>query len=87
MITIRPEETRDHEAISQVRRCAFGQEGEAKLVTELRKSKDFSPELSLQGLTRWGFWDGGVSAGIQRSLANGCQEPFFLIKEAYATKR
>jgi putative acetyltransferase len=37
----------DHEAISQVHRSAFGQESEAKLVTELRKSKEFLPELSL----------------------------------------
>ena len=47
MLLIRPEETRDHEAISQVHRSAFGQESEAKLVIELRTSKDFLPELSL----------------------------------------
>ena len=47
MLLVRPEETRDHEAISRVHRSAFGQESEAKLVTELRKSKDFSLGLSL----------------------------------------
>jgi len=47
MRLIRPEETRDHDAISRVHRAAFGQESEVKLIIELRKSKDFSPELSL----------------------------------------
>ena len=47
MLSIRPEEPEDYEAISRVHRSAFGQENEARLVEELRKSKEFLPELSL----------------------------------------
>jgi len=47
MLSIRPEKPEDYEAISRVHRSAFGQENEARLVEELRKSKEFLPELSL----------------------------------------
>jgi len=47
MLSIRPEEPEDYEAISRVNRSAFGQENEARLVEELRKSKEFLPALSL----------------------------------------
>ena len=47
MFSIRPEEPEDYEAISRVHRSAFGQENEARLVGELRKSKEFLSELSL----------------------------------------
>ena len=47
MLSIRPEEPEEYEAISRVHRSAFGQENEARLVEELRKSKEFLTELSL----------------------------------------
>ena len=47
MLLIRPEKPEDYEVISRVHRSAFGQENEARLVEELRKSKEFLPELSL----------------------------------------
>ena len=50
MLSIRPEKPEDHEAISRIHRSAFGQENEARLVEELRKSKEFLPELSLVAL-------------------------------------
>lgn len=47
MLSIRPEKPEDYEVISRVQRSAFGQENEARLVEELRKSKEFVPALSL----------------------------------------
>jgi len=47
MITIRPETPEDHAAIREVNLLAFGQEDEARLVENLRRSADFVPQLSL----------------------------------------
>ncbi|MGX5818925.1 GNAT family N-acetyltransferase [Chitinophaga lutea] len=49
-ITIRPEQPRDIAAISALHRAAFRGEGESQLVSRLRKSAYFIPELSLVGL-------------------------------------
>jgi putative acetyltransferase len=47
MIDIRPERSGDEEAIAAVNRSAFGSEKEVTLVSALRKSRYFIPELSL----------------------------------------
>jgi putative acetyltransferase len=47
VLTIRPEQPADHEAIFEVNRLAFGQPAEANLVQALRQSPAFIPELSL----------------------------------------
>ena len=47
MTTIRPETTEDYAAIREVNALALGQEDEARLVENLRRSPDFIAELSL----------------------------------------
>jgi len=51
MVAIRPEIEKDHPAIYEVNKLAFGRDAEAKLVDKLRKSSGFIPELSLVALT------------------------------------
>lgn len=46
-IEIRQEQPADHQAVYELNKAAFGQEGEAKLVELLRESDAFIPELSL----------------------------------------
>jgi putative acetyltransferase len=46
-ILIRPERPADFAAIAEVNRLAFGGEGEAALVAELRRSEDFVEGLSI----------------------------------------
>lgn len=47
MIVIRPERLEDAEVISEVNRSAFEGEEEVELISALRKSRYFIPELSL----------------------------------------
>jgi putative acetyltransferase len=47
MITIQSEKDENHTAIHEINVLAFGRETEAELVENLRKSRDFAPELSL----------------------------------------
>jgi putative acetyltransferase len=47
MISIRAERPRDHTAVYEVNKLAFGQPAEAELVEGLRRSTAFIPELSL----------------------------------------
>lgn len=47
MIDVRPENQDDYAAIANVNRRAFDGESESKLIWKLRRSKEFSPELSL----------------------------------------
>ena len=47
MLTIRPERSQDYDAIAEVHRLAFGQDDEARLVADLRRTKHFVPELSM----------------------------------------
>lgn len=44
---MRQEQPADHQAVYELNKAAFGQEGEAKLVELLRESDAFIPELSL----------------------------------------
>jgi len=44
---IRPERTEDQEAIYDITRAAFGRDLEARMITEIRGSEGFVPELSL----------------------------------------
>ena len=46
-VTIRPERSEDHAAITEVNRLAFGQENEPRLVAALRNEEGFDPRLSL----------------------------------------
>jgi putative acetyltransferase len=50
LVTIRPEEVKDHAAIHEVNLLAFGGEKEAQLVEAIRGSANFIPELSLVAL-------------------------------------
>ncbi len=47
MIKIQPEKEKYYNAIHGINVLAFGRENEARLVENLRKSRDFIPELSL----------------------------------------
>jgi putative acetyltransferase len=47
MTTIRPETAEDYAAIHEVNALAFGQEVEPRLVENLRRLPEFTPELSL----------------------------------------
>jgi len=47
VLSIRPEQPADHEAVFRVTEFAFGQPAEANLVEALRGSPAFIPELSL----------------------------------------
>ncbi len=51
MFKIRPEQSRDFAAISEVNTLAFKREKEAKLVEAIRESEFFVPELSLVAVT------------------------------------
>ncbi|MFK3961040.1 GNAT family N-acetyltransferase [Guptibacillus hwajinpoensis] len=50
MIEVREEMLQDHEDISTILQKAFGGEDEVKLVSKIRKSAHFVPELSLVAL-------------------------------------
>lgn len=47
MLNIRPEEAEDIDRISEINRRAFGGDAESQLVSAVRKSEHFIPELSL----------------------------------------
>jgi len=65
MLTIRPEQTDDHEAITEVNLAAFDGETEARLVENLRKTSAFIPELSLVAVL-----DGRVVGHILLSIVH-----------------
>ena len=44
---IRPEESKDYQAVDQLNKIAFGQDAEARLVDKIRQSPHYIPELSL----------------------------------------
>ncbi len=46
-LVVRPEATRDHEAIAQVVEAAFGSPAEAHLVDRIRSSPEYEPSTSL----------------------------------------
>lgn len=46
-INLRPEQPNDYEGITRVNDLSFQRKAEGKLVVELRKSKDFDPNLSI----------------------------------------
>lgn len=46
-VQIQKENNTDYTAVRKVHQLAFGQDNEANLVTELRKSKSYIPDLSL----------------------------------------
>lgn len=50
MIEVREEKLQDHEDISTILQKAFGGEDEVKLVSRIRESRHFVPELSLVAL-------------------------------------